>query len=64
MSKEAQDLITKLLEKDKSKRLGAQGRGNEVLAHPFFKGIDLNGLIQKKIPAPFIPKTTDPELMR
>ena len=49
VSKEAQDLITRLLEKDKSKRLGAQGRGDEVLAHPFFKGMDMNGLIQKKI---------------
>ena len=45
MSKEAQDLITRLLERDKTKRLGAQGRGSEVLAHPFFKSIDLDGLI-------------------
>ena len=41
----AKDLISKLLTKDKSKRLGAQGRGDEVLAHPFFENIDLNQLV-------------------
>ena len=31
--------------KDKTKRLGAQGRGDEVLSHPFFKDIDLDQLV-------------------
>ena len=64
MSDVAKDLISKLLMKDKSKRLGAQGRGDEVLAHPFFQDLDLNMLVEKQIKAPFRPKTTDPELMR
>lgn len=50
--------------KDKTKRLGAAGRGEEVLSHPFFQDIDLNQLAQKQIQAPFRPKTTDPESMR
>jgi len=43
----AKDFISKLLIKDKTKRLGAQGRGEEVLAHPFFKDINLEKLLQK-----------------
>ena len=35
VSEVAKDLIVKLLNKDKSKRLGVKG-GKEVLAHPFF----------------------------
>ena len=60
VSEEAQDLITKLLDRDRTKRLGANG-GEEVLAHPFFSSVNLNDLIDKKIKAPFLPKTTDPE---
>ena len=52
-----------MLCKNKSQRLGANG-GDEVLAHPFFQGIDLERLLQKRIRAPFLPKTTDPEMMR
>ena len=52
-----------MLIKDKSKRLGAKG-GNEVLSHPFFAELDLEKLSNKEIRAPFIPKATDPELMR
>ena len=35
VSEVAQDLIEKLLVKEKSRRLGVNG-GDEVLAHPFF----------------------------
>ena len=45
VSNVAKDLISKLLTKDKTKRLGAQGRGEEVLSHPFFQDIDLNMLV-------------------
>ena len=37
---------------------------DEVLTHPFFAGIDLKQLRNKEIRAPYIPKTTEPELMR
>jgi serine/threonine protein kinase len=35
------DLIHKLLEKDKSKRLGANGDIDEVMSHPFFAPLDI-----------------------
>ena len=63
VSEVAKDIILKLLCKDKSQRLGANG-SDEVLNHPFFEGIDLNRLLQKKIKVPFLPKTSDPEMMR
>jgi len=37
----AQDLINKLLVKDMKKRLGTKNDVDEVLAHGFFKDIDL-----------------------
>jgi len=40
----AKDLIVKLLDKDRSKRLGAKG-GKEVLAHPFFAQVNLDLLL-------------------
>jgi len=51
----AKDLIQKLLEKDKDKRLGAKHDMNEVLSHKFFDGIDVDDLMDKKIKPPFIP---------
>ena len=41
-SDEIMDLITKLLEKDKSKRLGSNGDWQEVLQHSIFNNIDLD----------------------
>jgi len=47
VSPEAQDLINKLLIKKKEKRLGAKGGLKEVLAHPFFKDLDIDALLKK-----------------
>mmetsp|Transcript_25807 Transcript_25807/g.39668 ORF Transcript_25807/g.39668 Transcript_25807/m.39668 type:complete len:163 (-) Transcript_25807:28-516(-) len=55
ISEEAKDLISKLLEKDRKQRLGAKADVDEVLSHPFFKGLDLKALAQKKIKAEFMP---------
>jgi hypothetical protein len=41
VSEDAKDLITLLLSKDRKTRLGQKGDADEVLAHRFFKGIDL-----------------------
>jgi serine/threonine protein kinase len=49
----ARDLIKKLLDKNKKKRLGAQGDLQEVLAHPFFAGIDPERLLRKQITPPY-----------
>ena len=36
VSEVAQDLINKLLEKNRKKRIGAEGGVKEILEHPFF----------------------------
>ena len=41
VSPDAQDLISKLLLKDKSKRIGATGGVKDILDHPFFKDLDI-----------------------
>ena len=48
-SKEIQDLICKLLAKDKTKRLGATGDVDEILAHPFFASLDREAVLAKKV---------------
>jgi serum/glucocorticoid-regulated kinase 2 len=39
MSKEAEDFISKLLEKNPSKRLGSNGGIVEILSHPWFANL-------------------------
>ena len=55
ISKEAKELILKLLDKNPSTRLGSVADSLEVMSHPWFSDIDFDKLIQKKLPAPFIP---------
>lgn len=43
--------------------MGANG-SDEVLNHAFFQDIDLNKLLAKQLKPPFLPKTTDPDMMR
>ncbi|KAM4548119.1 microtubule-associated serine/threonine-protein kinase 3 isoform 3-T3 [Odontesthes bonariensis] len=50
---EAQDLITRLLWQSPLERLGTGG-ASEVKQHPFFLGLDWNGLLRQK--AEFIPQ--------
>jgi len=47
VSAEAQDLITKMLDKDRKKRLGSKGDAAEILAHPFFRPLDILKLANK-----------------
>ena len=42
--------------KDKTKRLGYENDAEEILAHPFFSGLDLQGLFNKTLVAPFKPE--------
>ncbi len=48
---EAKSLISKLLEKDISKRIGVKGF-NEIKSHDFFKKFDWRLLLDKKTPPP------------
>ena len=57
----AQDLINKLLIKNKSKRLGYKNGIKEVLAHTFFNGLDINALLAKKIKPLYMPEIKDCE---
>lgn len=51
MSDNAKDLIVQLLNRNPITRLGAGPTGaEEIKEHPFFKGLDWNAVIQKKIP--------------
>lgn len=59
ISPSAKDIIRQLLDKDKTKRLGAKGDIDEILAHPFFKGLDIEKLKEKKLIPPYKPEIKD-----
>lgn len=40
MSDEIKDIITKLLNKDQSQRLGSINDADDIVNHPWFKGLD------------------------
>ncbi|PKY03440.1 hypothetical protein P168DRAFT_255757, partial [Aspergillus campestris IBT 28561] len=48
------DILTKLLDKDLTRRLGVHGLA-EVKAHPFFHGLDWSDCIHRKLETPFKP---------
>ncbi|KAL7821942.1 kinase-like domain-containing protein [Trichoderma gracile] len=54
----ARDLLTKLLERDPSKRLGVNG-STEIKSHPFFHGIDWKKLLQRKYEPAFKPNVAN-----
>ena len=55
-SKKAQKLISRLLERDPEKRIGAQQGAIEIMQDPFFKGIDWEALNNYSVKPPFKPK--------
>lgn len=55
----AKDLIKRLLEKDKTKRLGAVNDVQDILSHPFFDGLDMEKLVSKEISPPYKPVISD-----
>jgi serum/glucocorticoid-regulated kinase 2 len=48
-----------LLIRDKSKRLGAKSGADEILAHKFFKGVNVKKILEHKFKAPYIPQKSD-----
>ncbi|SPN98628.1 probable protein kinase 1 [Cephalotrichum gorgonifer] len=54
----AKDLLTRLLNRNPSERLGANGSA-EIKAHPFFHAIDWRKLLQRKYEPAFKPNVTD-----
>ena len=60
LSPEAKDVLSKLLDKNPSTRLGGgTGDGKDVMSHPFFASIDFEKLYRRELPAPFKPKVKD-----
>ncbi|ESK90450.1 agc akt protein kinase [Moniliophthora roreri MCA 2997] len=60
ISAEAQSILTGLLTRDPTRRLGVNGAA-EIRNHPFFANhIDFNKLAQKKIHPPFKPSVASP----
>ncbi|KAL6071210.1 RPS6 protein kinase [Balamuthia mandrillaris] len=58
MSEEAVSLMSALMEKDPTKRLGSgPGDAEDIKAHPFFKSIKWDKLLEKKVKPPIVPKT-------
>ena len=51
----ARDLITKLLERDPKKRLGAT-KFSDLTSHPFFEGVDFESLHSVDCEAPLLPR--------
>ena len=53
VSKEAGELLRRLLERNPNKRLGGMGRdASEIKEHPYFKDVDWKKIYEKKIKAP------------
>ncbi|KAF1322346.1 Agc protein kinase, partial [Globisporangium splendens] len=61
LSAEVRDLLSGLLHKDASKRLGNGPNGmNDVFTHPFFASVDWYLLSTKQVVPPLVPKISDP----
>jgi len=50
------DLVVKLLDKDKTKRLGCQNDVEEILSHPFFNDLDVVEIVSKTFTPPYKPE--------
>ena len=55
MTEECKDLISNLLIKEPENRIGSDGGIDQILQHPWFSDIDVNKLLNKELPPPFIP---------
>ncbi|CAH8593486.1 unnamed protein product [Schistosoma turkestanicum] len=58
ISSSTQNILSCLLQKDKTHRLGSKNDFEEVSKHRFFKDIDWIKLLERKLTAPFLPSVT------
>lgn len=57
----AQDLITRLIVRRQANRFGCLARGDmDIRDHPWFNVINTEKLLNKTIPAPWVPRIKDP----
>eukprot|EP00736_Rhodelphis_marinus_P002926 Rmarinus@m.26781 len=61
MNKAACDLITNLCRSNPLKRYGCSKNGvADIKQHRWFQGFDWKGLVDRELPAPYVPKLNDP----
>uniref|UniRef100_A0A671MUV7 Serine/threonine-protein kinase Sgk1-like n=1 Tax=Sinocyclocheilus anshuiensis TaxID=1608454 RepID=A0A671MUV7_9TELE len=60
VSSAARDLLMRLLNRDRAKRLGAKRDLTELQSHPFFSSIHWDELVAKQIPPPYVPLLSGP----
>jgi hypothetical protein len=53
---EARSLLRGLLVRDPAARLGSRNDSLDIMAHPFFGGIDWRALYRRELPPPFVPQ--------
>jgi serine/threonine protein kinase len=53
------DIVNKLLNKDKSGRLGANGDIDEIMEHPYFSNLNRAELLEKVLTPPYIPEINE-----
>jgi serine/threonine protein kinase len=57
----ATDLISKLLTKDPTQRIGSLARGErEIFEHEWFANLDRHAMKRKELKAPWVPIIADP----
>uniref|UniRef100_W5KDI7 Serum/glucocorticoid regulated kinase 2a n=1 Tax=Astyanax mexicanus TaxID=7994 RepID=W5KDI7_ASTMX len=61
VSKAGRDLLKRLLNRDRAKRLGAKHDVAELQHHSFFSSIQWDDLVAKKLRPPFIPLLSGPD---
>jgi CRP-like cAMP-binding protein/tRNA A-37 threonylcarbamoyl transferase component Bud32 len=61
VNEQAQDLIQRLIVRRQANRFGCLARGDmDIRDHHWFSVIDVDKLLHKKIPAPWVPRIKDP----
>ncbi|VDP61292.1 unnamed protein product [Schistosoma mattheei] len=58
LSSSTENILFRLLQKDKINRLGSENDFEEISKHRFFKDIDWIKLLERKLTAPFLPSVT------
>merc|ERR1719464_1952144 len=59
------DFISKLLIGKPEMRLGNLAQGSrDIMVHPFFKRVTWRSLLEKRVPAPFLPEAKGPNDIR
>ncbi|CAG8631517.1 8397_t:CDS:2, partial [Paraglomus occultum] len=61
MSRDSVSILQRLLTRDPERRLGSgKGDAEEIKRHPFFKGVNWDDMLAKKVPPPFYPTISSP----